>query len=80
MSHDREGTPTLTGPLKLPLIFVQKIADFRPGKAKPCLDIVDLQPDQPQADFFFGGMQTALQCSSAMSMQNRGTRTEKIQS
>jgi hypothetical protein len=40
-------------------MFIQKIADFRSGKAEPCLGIADLQPDWPQAEFFCGGMQTA---------------------
>jgi hypothetical protein len=74
------------GPLKLPLMFIQKIADFRPpkwpypcpgivdfrsGKAEPCLDIADFRLDRPQAKFFFCDMQTA---SSVwyMSIQNRG--------
>jgi hypothetical protein len=51
-------------------MFVRKIADFRPpkqpypcpgiadfrsGKAEPCLGIVDLRPDQPK---IFGGTHT----------------------
>jgi hypothetical protein len=56
-----------SGPLKLRLMFVRKIADFRPpkwpypcpgiadfrsGKAEPCPGIADLGPDRPK---IFGG-------------------------
>ena len=48
------------GPLKLPLMFVHKIADFRSGKAEPYPGIVDLRLDQPKS-FGGSGMQTVNQ-------------------